>query len=137
MHLYGSRCPENEPLPYSSWSTPLQPVFAAIDTLKIGTFESQLEVTNDVAQLVLCTVLRDANGTAVIHAPQPASYWENSAFLPLGPEDSRRTAGSTDVVLGMGLGRHAHDGGADLSIKFDDLSYFIIPAESATSANGS
>ncbi|MBN1629379.1 MAG: hypothetical protein JW990_06440, partial [Thermoleophilia bacterium] len=128
-HFYGGHIPDDASLPRSSWSTPLESVFAALDRLGIGSFEAQLEIDEDVMGFSLSTHMRDAEGVAFVGDRERAFYYQNGAFIRLDPDDVRRYAGPDDVVLGMGLAREEPtEDPKTTKGTIDDYSYFIIPA---------
>lgn len=125
MSWYGHRLVEGETIPPSSWSTPLDPVMVALDLVGIETLEERLpETTDPVTGYSISTPMRNADGGAGEQLGDRLYYYSSQGFVLLDANDERRSTDQGDVLIVLRTGR-AYNGGE----RFEDSTYFIIPAE--------
>jgi hypothetical protein len=120
--ILGSQIAAGEPLPQSSWSVPLDTVFAAIDRVGLAALERQ--VTEDGSESPAGFALDIHMQDGEVQEPR-AFYLEGATFVQLGADDPRRAYGAGMAVLDLAPGSTSSDGS---TTTYRPLTCFIIPA---------
>lgn len=125
ISLHGSRIPNDQSLPRSSWTADLDRTFAVLERLGLSTLRDQPDIPTGASGYKLSLAINDTHGSGSVPWQERAYLWEAGGFVRLHPEDPRRAFKAEDVCLVLGLSRPYEGGG----IQTSDWTYFIVPEE--------